>query len=286
MSATRVEGFKWYRTFNWPNLTSWSCGNTANAAANISVSNSVLTLNGIAGAGLSLASADYVAGGQNFVGYCLDPSQGYYFEIRMRWDDSLSTDGNHFDCTFGWPVMWTFPKDFLAGGSKLNIFEMDFAEVGPQSGQTTKILTVHEWPNANASNAVNNFNTNNDVSAAFSGIDVSQFHTYGTRLTPMAANGGTGLIERYLDGNKISSADVSYSTNAPASPGATPNNPNGTFSGAESGLHTIFLGGGYPNWPTDIDWVAVWVPAAPCTLKTGGGLKMGAGGLKLGECGG
>lgn len=269
MAGSGAAGYKWYRKFDFPNVA-----NTATDASYISVESGVLTLSSTTWCcGFTLMSAAYTSSPPYYVGYAIDPGQGFYFEIKAAFDPAYSpATCNWSNGTCGWPAFWSVAIEFLTGQSTANYEEPDFFEAFPSgAGTISQLMTMHEW-NGPSGSSTQIANTNNSVSL---GATFTQMHTYGFRLTPMAANGGTGRMERFFDGSRVSGADVTYTSSGPTSPGATPSNPNGAFSHIEEQRFPIILGTGF-NWPLRVDYVGVWTPG-PCDA-----LQIDVNGLPIG----
>jgi beta-glucanase (GH16 family) len=149
--------------------------------ANISVSNSILTLQWTAGQPSTDTSITTLS---------RDKTRYHawrygYFEARLRWDV----------VTGAWPAFWMIPvqdaigTDIYSGqkeSGEIDIFE------GQGDQPNTFFATIHDWVNLKDS-----ANLNNVVKLSPS-VNMSQFHTYGVLWIP-------GQMTWYLDGTPIHS---------------------------------------------------------------------------------
>lgn len=90
-----------------------------------------------------------------------------YFEARMKWDVT----------TGAWPAFWMIPVEGIWGAAEtgeLDIFEGQ----GDPTNAHTFFGTIHDWMVTNGTSVdVANNKANN--TAVLSGVDFSQWHTYG-----------------------------------------------------------------------------------------------------------
>jgi beta-glucanase (GH16 family) len=96
----------------------------------------------------------------------------------MKWDPVAGA----------WPAIWMLPVQEISGASETG--ELDIFE-GQGSTPTTYYGTIHDWQNGTsvASN-------NNDAYNLGSGVDFTQYHTYGVLWVP-------GSVTWYFDNNPI-----------------------------------------------------------------------------------
>jgi hypothetical protein len=250
---TGAPGYNWYAKNTWPNApglagAQWRAY-PPTPAANLSVANSVLTIasDWVGGFSMGLSTAASAQNGAGYIGTAFNGAM--YLEATFAFDPALAAGQGQ------WPAWWAIPLEFIAGTVGLGnpFIELDCFEALPGSGSINPIMSLHEWT-TQAGSFTNTQATNNSVN--LSGADLTQFHKYGTLYIPAASNGGTGLIRRYFDNAHLSN-DVTFSPTGPATPGASPTNPNGTFSIVDSQHLTLILGAGQ-NWPIHVDSVAVW----------------------------
>jgi len=247
-----AEGFNWYRRLLWPNSinTGWHTSPTTSADA-LAVQDSVLTVltNTIPGT-LTIMSAAHADNEQGYVGKMFDPTQGYYLEFRARFDPSLADPEAS---PMGWPAIYASGKNFFIGGND-HYIEPDFFEAYVTGvGTIQPLMGIHDWVIN-----VSNLEFNPSLSSLGS-PDYRQWHTFGTRLIPTAANSGTGLFERFFDNSQVSAADLSYTLTTGSTPPSSGGNPNGVFSLVEQ-QHFPILIGTQPGMPLYIDWIAIWAP--------------------------
>jgi hypothetical protein len=252
LTDSLAGGFNWYIHNQWLNChqSNWQVVTKTNTSQ-FSQSGSILTLNNTDATNYPIASlfSGATTGGTGYVGTAF--TGGFYAECSMAFDPSLSMG------SYGsWPIFWSIAADFLTGLSGNGPFaELDFFEAFRGSGTITPLFSsFHDW--LDGTGTTDNANSNNAWTAP-GGTDYTQQHVYGTLWVPMAKNSGAGLIKHYFDGTHQAAQDVSYTATGPASPGAGPSNPNGTFSIMDSQSHFISVGCG-PSWPNHVDYVRVW----------------------------
>lgn len=251
LTNSQTAGFKWYIAANWPQGgTPWNSGPTK--ASDLSIASSILTINNTQGASffseisLNTAYATNLPTGDQFGGNVFNP--GFYVEARMKYDPTLAARSTYNTD----PIFWLLPMPALTH-TQNNFIENDVMEAFPQgTGVVNPLTALHDLT---ISSGANNQNTNYQWDST--GYDLTQFHTYGRLWVPAARNGGTGIFQTYIDDVHIPAQDVSYTATGPASPGASPSNPNGTFSGSDSQQFCLMIGCG-PNWPAHVDFVRVW----------------------------
>jgi hypothetical protein len=252
INNTQAPGFKWYLANGWPNASSNDPFHDIRIATPtrphcvVSVANSILELSGFTGdpnteLGFQTACANGAGyNGQGFAG-------GGYFEFSFAADISLRNS------TLGWPSAVNWPLDWLLGTQsdwvEFDLFEMyvdgSLFYDGLQDRVTTLTTIVSQ-----------NTNTNDGWTAP-SGVNLLNFNTYGILWVPAAKNGGTGLVRRYFNRAYLPSQDVFYTATGPASPGASPANPNGTFFFMDRQTFMLNLSWGH-NWPSYWDYFEVW----------------------------
>lgn len=254
LNDTRVQGFNWYVHNAWPNQA-WTI--LANAsptpASSITTGGCRLTISTSANSNLdySLATCGYSSGtgSASVVGHSYGP--GIYMQMTAAFNGALANTTPGIG-----PVIWTSSVEFLQGTLTGDFTELDGAlqAAGTGAGTFKMLTSIHDW---NIGLSQNNANTNDDATTHMATPGDLHLHTYGTLWVPATFNGGTGLIQYYYDGVHITSSDVSYSATGPASPGAVPSNPNGTFSSLD-GTHLCILLGPGIAWPIYVTNVQVW----------------------------
>ena len=238
---SKASGFKWY--------SSNFFGNPPVSSSAYSISGSILTFNNTANLGLCTLCNNGI--GQTFSA----AGGGFYIEFLMKINSSYAGASG----VSGWPAVWSMSAGHLLGSISSNFPELDFIEMYPSStvGAVWPLMAFHDWTTSSA----NNYNTN-DFPTMPGGYDANAWHTYGTLYVPMARNGGTGIVERYVDNALLSTSVINFTASGPASPGATPSNPNGTFSCIDGDSQPVLLGNG-TNWlGTELDFVHVWQVSA------------------------
>jgi hypothetical protein len=156
-----------------------------------------------------------------------------YFEARMRY----APKGNTVGSPTAWPAFWGFDEGGITQtwttGTPYG--ELDVDECIPSGGSGTVCSmydTVHQWLNNSA--GAQGPSSNNPPTVQ-TGIDYSQWHTYGALWT-------TDQVQWYLDGVLLNTLAVGPST---------------SFTGIETSHIALILGTG-PSWPIDVDYVRVW----------------------------
>lgn len=218
-SDTSTGNYKWY-TYNWA------------TPANSLPSSDVTFQNGYAT--ITTDTSGYSFGITTIgLNNLTNVWQHGYFETRLRY----APKGNTVGSPGAWPAFWLFDVGGITGtwttGTAYG--ELDVLECIPSGGAGTACSmydTVHQWLN-NAAGAQGP-GTNNPPTVQ-TGIDYSQWHTYGALWT-------TNQIQWYLDGVLLNTLAVGPST---------------SFTGIETSHVALILGTG-PSWPMDVDYVRVW----------------------------
>ncbi len=123
--------------------------------------------------------------------------------------------------------------------------EIDGFEYYPEGGSSIQSrFAVGDWTTVNGASDLGSGTFNNFSATDLTGIDYAQFHKFGTLVIPMAQNGGTGIMQRYVDDVHQPASDLSWTS-------------NGTFSVIEAGNYILMVDTGF-NWPHQIDYVAFW----------------------------
>src|SRR3984893_7055155 len=178
VSPNMLGNYTWYQGLWWQQ--------TVAPLSQFTVSNSILTLNwqkGLGDASLVTTAKDA----------SIHQAWRYgYFEARLAWGNT----------TMGaWPAFWLIPVEDITGADVVNGVrdsgEIDIMEGQGGSNPNTIYGTIHEWKN-NAD--VYNNNSSNAYNVP-SGVDLSQYHTYGVLWTP-------GTISWYFDNQLIHSANT------------------------------------------------------------------------------
>jgi hypothetical protein len=222
VSPNMLGNYTWYQGLWWQQ--------TVAPLSQFTVSNSILTLNwqkGLGDASLVTTAKDA----------SIHQAWRYgYFEARLAWGNT----------TMGaWPAFWLIPVEDITGADVVNGVrdsgEIDIMEGQGGNNPNTIYGTIHEWKN-NAD--VYNNNSSNAYNVP-SGVDLSQYHTYGVLWTP-------GTISWYFDNQLIHSANTTAIFDQQ------------TFYVVLGSQEGINWGGGNltgvtaSTIPLNVDWVHVW----------------------------
>lgn len=250
VNNTMQPGYKWYVQSlvlgTYPTNTL-----IAFAPSSFSVASSILTYTPNTPVGDPNSGGNiYCAGFKSdntFVGNTIAPT-GWYAECRMSYDPS-KVSGNWF------PAFWMWDKSIMLNSATNTAYgthrysEFDIFESYGTSG-----TGYVDWDWSSPSTQVSNTNSNLGVPSP---VD-SGFHKYGLLWVPQAKNGGTGLIQRYIDGVHYPAGDVTYSSSTISS-NATTGATTGWMSGADASTQgfTVQLQTG-SNCPINVDYVQIW----------------------------
>ena len=149
-----------------------------------------------------------------------------------------------------WPAAWSCAIEPFIGATD-HFCELDYIEMYPSSGTPGLIIAINDW-NMTAQTV--------NGGSGYSGPGIAAdalFHTWGALYIAPASNGGTGVVKRYYDNQYLTGGDTTFTATGPASPGASPANPNGTFFELSSQHLMLILSGG-DDWPATFGHVAVW----------------------------
>jgi beta-glucanase (GH16 family) len=224
VSPNSLGNYPWYQGLWWEQ--------TVAPLSDFSVSNSILTLNWVNGQGTSTANLCTTAkDASNYQAWRYG-----YFEARMAWANTTAG---------AWPAFWLIPVEDITGADVINGVrdsgEIDVMEGQGGSNPNTVYGTIHEWKN-NA-DAYNNDSTN--AYNAPSGVDLSQYHTYGVLWTP-------GTISWYFDNQLIHSANTTAIFDQQSFYLVLSSQEGVNWSGGNlSGVTATTI-------PLNVDWVHVW----------------------------
>lgn len=262
VNNTLQPGYNWYLTntiIPQDNPDGSQAAGTTQAPSSISVSNSIMSFTPSQPSGGWLTNLGYTGNsGARYVGNSIAASGGY-FECKMKFDPLFANPLPAFSFPNNfWPAFWM--QDAIQGlhindqdttpthGPELDFFE--YFGFNPLNGNAFVGMITHEWlDNINAASGTGHAN--------FTQVDWNGWHTYGCRWRTQAQNGGTGLIERYLDGAYLTGGDLTYSSST-TSPQCQTGCSTGVFSCFDTSLgFAIQIGSGH-NWTMDVDYVMVW----------------------------
>lgn len=264
VNNTKSSAYNWFTNNAWPNMFANGTVWAALTAASATPSADIITgycglqlLNDVSKLAVGVNTCVYTSGtgagsaqGKTFSG-------GFYMEVTAAFNSALATSAAA--SWESWPIAWTVPVGFFTGVTTGDFVELDtsFQAFPTGAGTVAMIAGLHDWNNnSNQNNANTNYNINSSITG-----NLNQYHKYGTLWVPASLNSGTGLVQYYYDGTHITAGDISYTATGPSSPGATPSNPNGTFSTLDNQALCIILGGGYAasgNWPGYFANVQIW----------------------------
>jgi hypothetical protein len=257
VNNTLTPGYKWY--MRYVQGTNVNGGNPiVSPPSSVSVANSILTYTPPSSGGwLTTMGCAGSLGSISLVGDNMAP-QGAYFECSMQynvsqaqnpwWPAFLLFDNN---LTLAQPNNLTFPSN---GYGEIDFMEANWSSGAPQLG-----MRNYTWYSsyANGDHQFRNNNITPNVGTNY-GND-GNFHRYGALWVPQSKNGGTGLIQRYVDGVHQTDCDVTYSsTTAPSS--CTPSScATGWMSCLDTNTAGFGLQIGSGNaWPIQVEYVMVW----------------------------
>jgi hypothetical protein len=222
LSPNSLGNYTWYQGLWWQQPGA--------SLSQFSVANSILTLswkNGLGDANLTSTAKD----ASHYQAWRYG-----YFEARLAWANT----------TVGaWPAFWLIPVEDITGADVVNGVrdsgEIDIMEGQGGSNSNTIYGTIHEWKN----NADVYNNNSSNAYIVPSGVDLSQYHTYGVLWTP-------GTISWYLDNQLIHSANTTAIFDQQ------------TFYVVLGSQEGVNWGGGNltgvtaTTIPLNVDWVHVW----------------------------
>jgi beta-glucanase (GH16 family) len=203
-----------------------------------SVSNSVLSLDWLAGDGAGESTiSSFDVGSQKGRAF----RYGYY-EARMKWNP----------VTGAWPAFWLLSLQNTTNNGQwgeLDVFEGQGAQSSDYFG------TVHSWTAVNGSRS-STFNSNNNFK--LTGVDYSQWHTYGVLWQP-------GSITWYFDNNPIITAPEPSIMQTQDMELIFDSTVGVNWSGGNTSGVTA------SDIPLNVDWVHVWQRnPSTVTISTGG----------------
>lgn len=255
LNDTGSSSYVWFPRNKWPlansNGTAWAPINAAAATPSgyFSMVNGNLSISSdISGVAVGMATAASTGTGSTFVGQKFAGSM--YVEVGMSFDPANSSGSQASEGA--WPIWWLPCYEFLNGGiTTANFPELDGFEFFPTgTGSGEPLFTIHDWNTSNGTNNANFSNHGPTLSLTYTNINF-----YGCRWIRAADNGGTGLIDWFVNGTNVVS--VSYTATTGTTPALSPSNPNGSLFDMESASFVLFLGAGF-NQPTQFASAAVY----------------------------
>ena len=245
VNNTLAPGFNWY--------IQNSQGKTYTQAPGCcKVDGTILTFTPKTNLGGWLCTCGWTGISPNYtVGNAIAPT-GAYFEARMS-SAGRDTNGPW------WPAFWLYDNQITINIAAANNFPWNgnhYAEIDIMEKfgvDTTVLSTVWDWSGFTQPSTPIAAGTHFPASGT---LNFADFHTYGCLWVPASKNGGTGLIQFFIDGVHQAGIDVTYSQT-----GASPEG-NGTI-GQFYCLDTSVLGynlqiGSGAAWPILVDYVMVW----------------------------
>lgn len=253
VNNTGASGYNWYVKNTWPNAVSnasgWEDIYTASPtpSSSISVSNSILTLNKTSRGAISelMLQTGYPAnGGSTYLGQSF--SGGFYMEAKVSTDITLAPANWSINTSssYGWPIVWSFPTNYFLGVQKPAYDELDFLEFYVGISDANVDMGENEWLFSG-----NSWQTTNSIDPSVNqpaiGTPVyTPFHTVGWTWVPASQNSGTGYINKYFDGKKVSNEYTTWTGTGP-----------GSALDSQSMMLILCSGVG---WPFLVDYVGVW----------------------------
>jgi hypothetical protein len=194
--------------------------------------------------------------GSSNVGATFPP--GGYYELYASYDPSQALNSEVF-----FPSFWL--QD-LSGLYAQNLHSGygaagHFAEFDIWEGQTAQPrnpdLNVFDWTTTNGGG----FGINNGIIQYYptGAVNSAGIHSYGMLWVPSTLNGGTGLVQWFMDG--INVAQTTYTSGGTPSPPCSPINVAGCMVIAESGNFVLMMQGGGDGtkpYPVNLQTVSVW----------------------------
>lgn len=236
LKATGAAGFNWYTS----GVHAW--GQPDTPAADLSISNSVLTINpSRTNFNMNISTADANTGRGRTFGHG-------YFEARMKFPVQSAPAPMTADGRFAWPSFWAESQAHILGtkGSQPAWGELDFFEacVGPKDF----VGTLHDWGTRGSGSHVQNANNTTPTQA-----DFTQWHTFGCLWQP-------GSVSWFLDGQLVHRQTWTGSANPmPYDANLQPYSAAFDILDIEPGRGgmNVILGSGIGR-PMSIDWVRIW----------------------------
>ena len=233
MSGTKAAGFNWYPfQFGWTAIPSTynSCyveiddllpdpGDQQDNQAIILTPSNVYSINAGSNSCLNMwdgatAAGNYfesavALGGSSSHGWTINPANGYYIEVRANGGSGHSPTGFQGGCS-----VWTISQqyytwNFNASNPDKRATNLDVFEVAPgNANSVNQFMADFNFGTCSTASNYPNYTTN------FS--DFANFHTFGRLYVPPSQNGGTGLLQCFIDNSPTSwsgtSGNISFST--------------------------------------------------------------------------
>lgn len=265
VNNTGKAGYDWYVATGWPNVPSggacngWSTQAVipstqfASSAGNL-VFNGALALGG----GTSMMTAAYNSSPISYVGSAVGSgAAGFYVDFSIAFSSAqmIPAPANGAE-----PVVWSMPIEFLANTiAPTDYFtELDYGEAINSSNPVTFNMAVNEWT-CSGYHEVNSGNR----AVSITGLTTTNLNDYQTLLVPMAKNGGTGLIDRWINNVEQTGAELTYSTGGSPGQGIT---RTGALTELENMHYVFFMATGnngsptYNGWPLTVGAFSLWTP--------------------------
>jgi hypothetical protein len=258
VNNTLAPGYNWYMTqpsAPWFSPDGNPATGTTLAPSCVSIGNSILTVNPNVTHGSYLTSAGYTGEtGARYTGWQV-PATGFYTEVSMAFDPSRTT-AQFGPPIFGWFAYFMsscvgdlFGNDqnpTLTPHPELDIFE-HFGTLTPPTN------TILDWRGAHPGQSTIFSNTNHQPN--FGSINWTQQNKVGCLWVPAAKNGGTGIVNFYINRNLLSSG-FTYSQSG-TSPQASGGGAGVFYDMDTCAGYCIKFGSGF-NWPIFVDYIMLW----------------------------
>lgn len=255
LTNSKAPGFNWYLSNSWPNSTTfsgtvWQSIPTI-SPANISVANSILTINGDP-TGFRYGLGTAVANGASYTGRVFPA--GLYFEFRASLDNQTPNSGQT-------AAVWSIAMEFLTG-SATKFGELDFLEANPTNtgDVASDSMHLHEFTVSGGTiSDCEDGSSLNQANPPVSHNAMSNMATFGTLWVPAALNGGTGIVRRYYNNSEITSVSPQFYSPTDV-PNPAPGNKSpaaGQFSAMDAQNLMVMIGAD-STIPISIDWVGIW----------------------------
>jgi hypothetical protein len=230
VNSTVAPGFKWYV-------------NPQHKGPTVSVSNSILTLGSATRSSLwsAVNIANAFGGGNGIfnhgaVGQLFSGLDGFYIEYKAKFNPALTTGNSQINLWSTDYLNWqcnAVPNP-LGNSNTVSWAEIDTEENG--FGQT-----LHGFIDPGFNDNITNRSVN--YTSPGGPIDFSQFHTWGCLMAPGSKNGGTGLLQFFID-RVQNGADITW---AP-----------GSQTGLIELAHQFLIIETETNQTMQIDYVGLW----------------------------
>jgi hypothetical protein len=259
LTILKAAGFNWYVNSQFPVQPNWIDSGLSHP--NVAPSNSFSVSNGVMTYTPRVSGGIFgcVWNGSKIIGNSY--GNGFFIDFTYSFNPALS-----YNTSETWPTVWFLPIEFLNGGSGTSghVIDTSIVEAYPVNGvrlcnNNCQLLAgTHDEQQGQTSNPPQYIrDMAADALPSMFGT-INELHHYQFLWVPMAQNGGTGLMQWYVD--NILQLSITYTSTGFSNPPLSPSAGNGELSYADSQHFCMIIQNGAPttNQTMNIGTFQIW----------------------------